>query len=148
MAVLGNTYAPHVVKTVIEDNWNSVAGAPVATPVFYSMVDPKGFRVPDNLYNFIMFHQVGRARDMGFSTMNNSAYNSRNHVKVVIRAFDRTNLILFYSHLVKVMNVGRERPSSLHTTMHRVSYVDESNRANRVYKIVLTVLLRSQHLTF
>lgn len=147
MSVTSNTHAPYVVRNVIRDNWSLVANQPNVEPIFILIEDLVGHRVPDDLHNYIMFHQKGRSKDSKFSTITNSDYYAYYDVSITIKSFDRAGLIKYYSHLIKVMDLKRERPSPLHTLMHRQSFTDESNRARRQFKYILIVRLYSQHQT-
>jgi hypothetical protein len=147
MSIATNTHAPYVVRNVVRDNWSSVAGKPVTDPIFVLIEDFQGHRVSDDTANYLFFHQKGRAKDSKFSTITNSDYYAYYDITITIKAYDRTNLIAYYTHLNKVLNLKRERPSPLHTLMHRMSFTDESNRARRQYKIKLIVRLYSQHQT-
>lgn len=147
MSIASNTHAPYVVRNVIRDNWDLVANKPNVDPIFILIDDVQGHRIPDDLSNYIMFNQKGRAKNSRFSTITNSDYYAHYDVNILIKTFDRSRLIIYYSHLIKVMDLKRERPSPLHTLMHRVNFTDESNRARRQFKYILTVRLYSQHQT-
>ncbi len=147
MSIATNTHAPYVVRNVIRDNWSLVANKPAVDPIFVLIEDFIGHRIPDNLHNYIMMHQKGKAKDSKFSTITNSDYYAYYDVSISIKAFSRVLLISYYTHLLKVMNLKRENPSPLHTLLHRQSFSDESNRANRQFKIILIVRLYSQHQT-
>lgn len=147
MSIATNTHAPYVVRNVIRDNWSLVSNKPVIEPIFGLIEDFLGHRIPDNLHNFILFHQKGRSKNSKFSTITNSDYYAYYDVSITIKTFSRSNLVIYYSHLVKVMDLKRERPSPLHTLMHRLNLTDESNRARRQFKFILVVRLYSQHQT-
>lgn len=147
MSVTVNTHAPYVVRNVVRDNWKLVANSPTPIPIFVLVEDFQAHRVSDDSTNFLFFHQKGRAKNSRFSTITNSDYYASYDVKITIKSFARTGLIRYYSHLLKVLDLKRERPSPLHTLMHRISFIDESNRARKQYKIIVTVRLYSQHQT-
>lgn len=147
MSISTNTHVPYVVRNVVRDNWDLVPGKPIIDPTFVLIEDFIGHRIPDNLHNYLLFHQKGRSKNSKFSTVQNFASHATYDVTIKIRTFDRGGLISYYKHLSKVLDLKRERPSPLHTLMHRTSYTDESNKANKNFEIRLTVRLYSHHQT-